>query len=112
MTIINPYMSAARRVDKAINNGIRARKKFAERKKNAKAYLEAIHKYKLVGNYKDLDQQADMTGSEAYAQNEVLKQIYCEEIREAIDAGIKFGQSGAVLKRWVLDQPKEAQTTN
>lgn len=108
MTIINPYMSAARRVDKEINNGIRSRNKFAKCKKEKKAYLEAIHKYKLVGNYKDLDQQTYMTGSEAYTQNEVLKQIYCEEIREAIDAGIKFGQSGAVLKRWVLDKPKEA----
>lgn len=107
MRIQNPYMSAARRVDREINDGIRSRKKWASRCKNAKDYLGGTHDYKLMGNQIDLDSHARMTGREAHAQNELLKQIYCEKIREAIDAGVKFGQSGAVLKRWVLDNKKE-----
>ena len=108
MRIINPYMGAARRVDKETNKGIRKRKILANKKEASKAYLEAIHKYRLVGNFKYLGEEAYMTGDEAFTQNAVLKQIYCEEIRDAIDAGVKFGQSGAVLKRWVLDKPKES----
>jgi hypothetical protein len=43
-----------------------------------------------------------MTGRQAKAQNEVLMEIYREDIRAEIDAGVKFGQTVSVLKRWVI----------
>ena len=106
MRTVNPYFSAIRRADKIIGDNLRAK---AHRKKHRKKhnkgaceYLDGTHSYKLVGLGQDLGEEAEMTGRQAKAQNEVMLEIYREDIRAEIDAGVKFGQTVSVLKRWII----------
>lgn len=71
-------------------------------RKNKFDYLDGTHRYKLIGGQKELGEETVMTGREARSQNQVLMNIYQEEIRKEIDAGVKFGHTTSVLKRWVI----------
>ena len=102
MRTINPYFSAVRRADKIIGDGLRAKARRRKHNEDAQDYLNGTHSYKLQGNMKDLGEEMVMTGRQAKAQNQVLMDIYREEIRAEIDAGVKFGQTVSVLKRWVI----------
>lgn len=102
MRTINPYFSAVRRADKIIGDGLRAKARRRKNNEGAHDYLNGTHSYKLTGNQKELGEEMVMTGRQAKAQNEVLMEIYREDIRAEIDAGVKFGQTVSVLKRWVI----------
>ena len=102
MRTINPYFSAVRRADKIIGDGLRAKARRRKHNEGAHDYLNGTHSYKLTGNQKELGEEMVMTGRQAKAQNEVLMEIYREDIRAEIDAGVKFGQTVSVLKRWVI----------
>ena len=45
-----------------------------------------------------------MTGHQARATNDVLKDIFREEINVEIDEGVKFGHTKSNLKRWVIKE--------
>jgi hypothetical protein len=102
MTTINPYFSAVRQADKIIGDSLRAKARRRKHNESAHDYLNGTHSYKLVGNQKDLGEEMLMTGRQAKAQNEVLMEIYREDIRAEIEANVKFGQTTSVLKRWVI----------
>ncbi len=102
MQTINPYFSAVRRADKFIGDGLRAKARRRKHNEGARAYLDGTHSYKLIGNGHELGEQMVMTGRQALAQNEVLLGIYREDIQAEIDAGVKYGQTASVLKRWVV----------
>jgi hypothetical protein len=102
MRTINPYFSAVRRADKIIGDSLRAKARRRKHNEGAHDYLNGTHSYKLMGNQKELGEKTVMTGRQAKTQNEVLMEIYREDIRAEIDANVKFGQMVSVLKRWVI----------
>ncbi|MBE7497087.1 MAG: hypothetical protein HS117_19270 [Verrucomicrobiaceae bacterium] len=102
MRAINPYFSAVRRADKLIGDSLRATARKQKRHKEAAEYLTGTHLYKLLGNSRDLGETMTMTGAQAKAQNDVLLEIYREDIRQEIESGVKFGATQSVLKRWVV----------
>lgn len=102
MRTINPYFSAVRHADKIIGDSLRTKARRRKYNDGARTYIAELHRYKLVGKQQDLGEEAVMTGREAKTQNELLVEIYREEIRKEIDAGVKFGETVSVLKRWII----------
>lgn len=102
MRSINPYFHAVRLADKKIGDTLHAQARWKKRAKGANEYFNSFHRYKLTGNSKDLGEEVVMDGRQAKAQNQVLMDIFKEDIRAEIDAGVKFGQTVSVLQRWVI----------
>ena len=101
MQIINPIWKAAHQSTDPLRARAKKRR-WVKDKVAGHCYLEGTHRYKLCGNQKDLGEEMVTTGRQAKAQNEVLLEIYREDIRAEIDAGVKFGQTVSALKRWVI----------
>jgi len=102
MRTINPYFSAIRQADKTIGDSLRTKVFRKKHNKEAYDYLDGTHRYKLVANQSDLGEETIMNGRQAREQNKVLMDIYREDIRAEIDAGVKFGQTTSAMKRWII----------
>lgn len=102
MRTINPYFNAVRQADKIIGDSLRAKARKRKNNESAHDYLNGTHSYQLIGNQSELGEKMWMTGRQAKAQNEVLMEIYRQDIRAEIEADVKFGQTVSVLKRWVI----------
>jgi len=100
MRQINPYFEAVRRADKILGDGMKFRARWKRKQRDAIEYVNSMHRFRLMGNQDDLGEERVMTGREAKAQNELFMQNYRSEIQEEIDAGVKFGQTRSVLRRW------------
>lgn len=96
MTIINPYMAAARRgPDLFKSRAMAARKK---RHDDAWSnYLSGTHTFELFLNRDSTGEFKEMTGREANAHNANFKQDYTDEVGRAYPE-----KTTAKMGRWVL----------
>lgn len=70
--------------------------------KKACDYLSSYHSFKLMGLGVSLGEETVMSGRVAKIANQRLLQEFQVEINKEIDAGVPWGSTKSVLKRWCV----------